>query len=184
MVLDWYPNAIHTFIYTAIERGYYADEGLDVKVRFPRSVSHPCPLPEQLSHSFRWPFHIRQVSSFPSLLPSLRQPFSFVFSSHILSFLQISVYISLSLTCFPVLLAYDLLDSHTNLKDLHFFTSSFFVNTLFSVCSTHFKNTDFSISAHILQNFILYHNFLLIPPENHPLFKQRDNPRCRHRHFR
>lgn len=71
-----------------------------------------------------------------------------------------------------------------NLKDLHFFTSSFFVNTLFSVCSTHFKNTDFSISAHILQNFILYHNFLLIPPENHPLFKQRDNPRCRHRHYR
>ena len=35
VVLDWYPNAIHTFIYTAIERGYYAEEGLDVKVRFP-----------------------------------------------------------------------------------------------------------------------------------------------------
>ena len=34
VVLDWYPNAIHTFIYTAIERGYYAEEGLDVKVRF------------------------------------------------------------------------------------------------------------------------------------------------------
>ena len=30
VVLDWYPNAIHTFIYTAIERGYYAEEGLDV----------------------------------------------------------------------------------------------------------------------------------------------------------
>ena len=36
VVLDWYPNAVHTFIYTAIERGYYAEEGLDVKVRFPR----------------------------------------------------------------------------------------------------------------------------------------------------
>ena len=35
VVLDWYPNAIHTFIYTAIERGYYAEEGLDVKVLFP-----------------------------------------------------------------------------------------------------------------------------------------------------
>ena len=34
VVLDWYPNAIHTFIYTAIERGYYAEEGLDVNVRF------------------------------------------------------------------------------------------------------------------------------------------------------
>ena len=35
VVLDWYPNALHTFIYTAIERGYYADEGLDVKIQFP-----------------------------------------------------------------------------------------------------------------------------------------------------
>lgn len=35
VVLDWYPNALHTFIYTAIERGYYEDEGLDVKIRFP-----------------------------------------------------------------------------------------------------------------------------------------------------
>ena len=35
IVLDWYPNAIHTFLYTAIERGYYRDEGLDVKIRFP-----------------------------------------------------------------------------------------------------------------------------------------------------
>ncbi|MFQ8840178.1 MAG: ABC transporter substrate-binding protein [Clostridium fessum] len=39
MVLDWYPNAIHTFIYTAIERGYYAEEGLDVKVRFPANAN-------------------------------------------------------------------------------------------------------------------------------------------------
>ena len=35
VVLDWYPNAIHTFLYTAIERGYYAEEGLDVKIQFP-----------------------------------------------------------------------------------------------------------------------------------------------------
>ena len=35
LVLDWYPNALHAFIYTAIERGYYADEGLNVIVRFP-----------------------------------------------------------------------------------------------------------------------------------------------------
>ena len=39
VVLDWYPNAIHTFIYTAIERGYYAEEGLDVKVRFPANAN-------------------------------------------------------------------------------------------------------------------------------------------------
>lgn len=35
VVLDWYPNAIHAFLYNAIEKGYYAEEGLDVKLRFP-----------------------------------------------------------------------------------------------------------------------------------------------------
>ena len=35
VVLDWYPNALHTFIYTAIARGYYEEEGLDVKIQFP-----------------------------------------------------------------------------------------------------------------------------------------------------
>ncbi len=39
VVLDWYPNAIHTFLYTAIERGYYEDEGLDVKIRFPSNAN-------------------------------------------------------------------------------------------------------------------------------------------------
>lgn len=39
VVLDWYPNAIHTFIYTAIERGYYEKEGLDVKIRFPANAN-------------------------------------------------------------------------------------------------------------------------------------------------
>ena len=39
VVLDWYPNALHTFIYTAIERGYYAEEGLDVKVQFPSNAN-------------------------------------------------------------------------------------------------------------------------------------------------
>lgn len=35
VVLDWYPNAIHAFLYNAIEKGYYAEEGLDVKLQFP-----------------------------------------------------------------------------------------------------------------------------------------------------
>ncbi len=35
VVLDWYPNALHTFIYTAIERGYYEEEGLDVHIHVP-----------------------------------------------------------------------------------------------------------------------------------------------------
>lgn len=39
VVLDWYPNAVHGFIYNAIEKGYYAEEGLDVKVYFPSNVN-------------------------------------------------------------------------------------------------------------------------------------------------
>lgn len=35
VVLDWYPNALHAFMYVAIEKGYYADEGLKVNIRFP-----------------------------------------------------------------------------------------------------------------------------------------------------
>ncbi|MEQ2561987.1 ABC transporter substrate-binding protein [Ventrimonas sp. CLA-AP-H27] len=39
VVLDWYPNAIHTFLYTAIERGYYEEEGLEVQIRFPSNAN-------------------------------------------------------------------------------------------------------------------------------------------------
>ena len=39
IVLDWYPNAIHAFIYNAIEKGYYAEEGLKVNVRFPSNAN-------------------------------------------------------------------------------------------------------------------------------------------------
>ena len=35
VVLDWYPNGIHTFIYDAIEKGYYEEEGLKVNIQFP-----------------------------------------------------------------------------------------------------------------------------------------------------
>ncbi len=35
VVLDWYPNALHAFMYVAIEKGYYAEEGLKVNIRFP-----------------------------------------------------------------------------------------------------------------------------------------------------
>jgi len=39
IVLDWYPNAIHAFIYTAIENGYYAEEGLNVNIQFPSNAN-------------------------------------------------------------------------------------------------------------------------------------------------
>lgn len=39
VVLDWYPNALHAFIYTAMEKGYYAEEGLKVHVQFPSNTN-------------------------------------------------------------------------------------------------------------------------------------------------
>ncbi len=39
IVLDWYPNAIHTFIYTAMERGYYEEEGIKVNIQFPSNAN-------------------------------------------------------------------------------------------------------------------------------------------------
>lgn len=32
VVLDWYPNAIHTFLYDAIDKGYFEEEGLQVNL--------------------------------------------------------------------------------------------------------------------------------------------------------
>ena len=39
VVLDWYPNALHAFMYVAIEKGYYAEEGLKVNIRFPSNIN-------------------------------------------------------------------------------------------------------------------------------------------------
>lgn len=39
VVLDWYPNALHAFLYEAIEKGYYAEEGLKVNIRFPSNAN-------------------------------------------------------------------------------------------------------------------------------------------------
>ena len=39
LVLDWYPNALHSFIYVAIEKGYYAEEGLKLNVQFPSNAN-------------------------------------------------------------------------------------------------------------------------------------------------
>lgn len=39
VVLDWYPNAIHAFMYVAIDKGYYEEEGLKVNIRFPSNAN-------------------------------------------------------------------------------------------------------------------------------------------------
>ena len=38
-MLDWYPNALHSFLYVAIEKGYYEEEGLSVNIRFPSNAN-------------------------------------------------------------------------------------------------------------------------------------------------
>ncbi|MFB8374537.1 ABC transporter substrate-binding protein [Paenibacillus taichungensis] len=35
VVLDWYPNALHAFLYVAMEKGYFEQEGLKVNLQFP-----------------------------------------------------------------------------------------------------------------------------------------------------
>ncbi|SHE39518.1 ABC transporter substrate-binding protein [Clostridium fallax] len=44
LVLDWYPNAVHSFIYNAIEKDYYKNEGLKVNIKFPSNSSDPLAL--------------------------------------------------------------------------------------------------------------------------------------------
>lgn len=45
VVLDWYPNAVHSFIYDAIEKGYYEQEGLKVNIIFPSNANDAITLP-------------------------------------------------------------------------------------------------------------------------------------------
>lgn len=39
VVLDWYPNALHAFLYVAMEKGYYEEEGLKINIRFPSNAN-------------------------------------------------------------------------------------------------------------------------------------------------
>lgn len=45
IVLDWYPNAIHAFLYNAIEKGYFADEGIELKILFPANPNDGISMP-------------------------------------------------------------------------------------------------------------------------------------------
>lgn len=39
VVLDWYPNALHAFLYQAEQQGYFAEEGLTVKLQSPAGTN-------------------------------------------------------------------------------------------------------------------------------------------------
>ena len=45
IVLDWYPNAIHSFLYVADEMGYFEEEGLNLVVNFPANTNDGISLP-------------------------------------------------------------------------------------------------------------------------------------------
>lgn len=45
IVLDWYPNAIHSFLYVAQEKGFFAEEGLNLVVNFPANTNDGISLP-------------------------------------------------------------------------------------------------------------------------------------------
>lgn len=44
LVLDWYPNAIHSFIYAAEAKGYFDDEGIKLNIQYPQNVTDPLTL--------------------------------------------------------------------------------------------------------------------------------------------
>lgn len=44
IMLDWYPNAVHSSIYAAQEKGYFEEEGLNVKIEMPADTNDPLKL--------------------------------------------------------------------------------------------------------------------------------------------
>ncbi|WP_419880810.1 ABC transporter substrate-binding protein [Peribacillus sp. B-H-3] len=41
LMLDWYPNAVHSFLYAAQEKGYFKEQGLDVDIKMPADTNDP-----------------------------------------------------------------------------------------------------------------------------------------------
>lgn len=44
IMLDWYPNAVHSSIYYAKEKGFFEDEGLNVTIEMPAETNDPLKL--------------------------------------------------------------------------------------------------------------------------------------------
>jgi putative hydroxymethylpyrimidine transport system substrate-binding protein len=41
IMLDWYPNAVHSYLYAAMEQGYFEEEGVNVNIKFPANPTDP-----------------------------------------------------------------------------------------------------------------------------------------------
>ncbi|WML48269.1 ABC transporter substrate-binding protein [Neobacillus sp. PS3-34] len=44
LMLDWYPNAVHSFLFAAQEKGYFKEQGLDVDIQMPADTNDPLKL--------------------------------------------------------------------------------------------------------------------------------------------
>lgn len=44
IMLDWYPNAVHSYLYVAQEKGYFEEENLNVEFQFPANPTDPLTL--------------------------------------------------------------------------------------------------------------------------------------------
>jgi putative hydroxymethylpyrimidine transport system substrate-binding protein len=44
LMLDWYPNAVHSFLFAAKENGYFKEQGLDVDIKMPADTNDPLKL--------------------------------------------------------------------------------------------------------------------------------------------
>ncbi|WP_338753734.1 ABC transporter substrate-binding protein [Bacillus sp. FJAT-52991] len=44
IMLDWYPNAVHSFLYVAQEKGYFEEEGINLDIQFPANPTDPITL--------------------------------------------------------------------------------------------------------------------------------------------
>ncbi|MBO8162661.1 MAG: ABC transporter substrate-binding protein [Brevibacillus sp.] len=44
IVLDWYPNAVHSFLYAAEEQGYFREENLRINLQMPSDANDPLKL--------------------------------------------------------------------------------------------------------------------------------------------
>jgi putative hydroxymethylpyrimidine transport system substrate-binding protein len=41
LMMDWYPNAVHSFLFAAQEKGYFEEQGLEVEIQMPADTNDP-----------------------------------------------------------------------------------------------------------------------------------------------
>lgn len=44
IMLDWYPNAVHSFLYAGVDQGHFKDQGLELEMKMPAETNDPLKL--------------------------------------------------------------------------------------------------------------------------------------------